>query len=143
MWHMTILHQAKHYYVLHSIYMEGKTICCKHSANTCSPTFHIWKVKLHDFSFVANILQSPVILKNYEFKLLFLFLEGIDFVAVDTTLTFGPDVTMATHTVFLLDDEISEGLENFELQLVLVDPALGDPGVIATASVAILDNEGT
>ena len=67
---------------------------------------------------------------------------GSDFVPVDTTLTFGPSVTRATHTIIFLDDEISEGLENFEVQLVLVNPALGVPGVITTTSVVILDNEG-
>ena len=49
---------------------------------------------------------------------------------------------MATFSVILLDDEISEGLEDFDLQIVLVDEALGDPGVLVEASVLIFDNEG-
>lgn len=67
---------------------------------------------------------------------------GSDFEPVDVTLTFTPDVTMVTQTVFLLDDEISEGLESFELQLVLVNEALGDPGILETATVQVFDNEG-
>ncbi len=62
---------------------------------------------------------------------------------MNTTLTFGPGVTTATRTVFLLDDQISEGLEDFEVQVVLVDQELGDPGVVVSATVLVFDNEST
>ncbi len=62
---------------------------------------------------------------------------------MNTTLTFGPGVTTANRTIMLLDDEISEGLENFEVQVVLVNEELGDPGVIVSARVLVFDNEGT
>ena len=67
---------------------------------------------------------------------------GLDFVPLNTTLTFGPGVTMATNTVFLMDDELSEGLERFTIDIVLVNEALGDPGVLQTATVLLFDNEG-
>ncbi len=70
-------------------------------------------------------------------------LGGLDFQPVNTTLTFRPGVTTATRTVFLLDDQISEGLENFEVQVVLVDQELGDPGVVVSATVLVFDNEST
>ncbi len=68
---------------------------------------------------------------------------GLDFEPVNTILTFGPGVTTATHTIMLLDDKISEGLEHFEVQVVLVNEELGDPGVIVSARVLVFDNEGT
>ena len=67
---------------------------------------------------------------------------GLDFVPLNTILTFGPNVTMATNVVTLLDDEISEGLEIFFINIVLVNEALGDPGVLQTATVLLFDNEG-
>ncbi len=41
----------------------------------------------------------------------------------------------------ILDDGRSEGLEDFSVDMVLVDEKLGQPGVITQALVQILDDE--
>ena len=66
---------------------------------------------------------------------------GDDYIPISQTLTFSPSETIITVRVNLLDDDASEGSEDFLLQLVLVDEQLGRPGVVSQASVLLLDNE--
>ena len=68
-------------------------------------------------------------------------LSGADYEAISQTLTFTPTMATGEVRVNLLDDRRSEGLEDFLVDVVLVDENLGQPGIIAQAVVQILDNE--
>ncbi len=66
---------------------------------------------------------------------------GVDYEAVSQTLTFTPTSVTREVRVRILDDGRSEGLEDFSVDMVLVDEKLGQPGVITQALVQILDDE--
>ena len=68
-------------------------------------------------------------------------LAGADYEPVTRTLTFTPSSASELVRVTLFDDLSSEGLEEFSVELVLVDETLGEPGVVREAMVIIADNE--
>ena len=57
------------------------------------------------------------------------------------TLTFTPTLASNQIQVALSEDLDSEGIEEFFLQVVLVDEQLGLPGLVVEARVFIFDNE--
>ena len=66
--------------------------------------------------------------------------SSVDFVPINTTLTFPPGVTNMTVPITLLDDTLQEGTENFTVSLsgVSSGAAIGVPNV---CTVQIIDND--
>lgn len=71
----------------------------------------------------------------------FLNIAGSDYESVSQTLTFTPNSTVSQVRVNLTDDSESEGLEEFSVDIILVDEMLGRPGIVNQSLVQILDNE--
>ena len=57
------------------------------------------------------------------------------------TITFTPTSAVSRVRVNLLDDNESEGVEEFSAEIFLVDEALGEPGSVGEVMVQIMDDE--
>jgi len=65
--------------------------------------------------------------------------QGVDFVSVNGTLTFGPGVTSQTFDVPICDDALYEGLEGAPLSLL--SPSGGSGLGLASSQFSIIDND--
>ena len=75
----------------------------------------------------------------YVLQNLFPLLEGSDFVLPE--VVFHPDQTLVTVDVLIIDDEISEEVENFTIRGNIVAPDHGLVEVTGSVTIEIIDDD--
>ena len=71
--------------------------------------------------------------------MLYTFIDGPDFQGSVETLTFGPDTSRICRSITVLDDNISEDLEEFQVTFTI--PITPRVFIGSAAQVLIIDND--